>query len=128
MVRAIAVAHLVANEARDELIDFAQEVILGNERVEGDHLDFTLLGQRVSEHGPVYRVTMQSDWINPLESVFRCGLQSEATPESPRVVSALGGRCYFSRLKRSANTASEPVNRIKPLVQPWRKWASASTL
>ena len=57
---AIAVANLVANEFKgDELVDFAQEVVLGYEFLEGDHLELKLLGYGFSEHGTVHLLTMQ---------------------------------------------------------------------
>ena len=59
IVGAIAVANLVANEVKgDELVDFAQEVVLGNEFFERDHLDLKLLGCGFSEHGAVHLLTM----------------------------------------------------------------------
>lgn len=52
---AIAVANLVANEVKgDELVDFAQEVVLGDELLKGNHLDLKLLGCGFSEHGAVH--------------------------------------------------------------------------
>lgn len=60
IVGAIAVANLVANEFKgDELVDFAQEVVLGDEFLEGDHLALKLLGCGFSEHGAVHLLTMQ---------------------------------------------------------------------
>ncbi len=45
LVWAIAVENLVENEVKgDELVDVTHEMVLGNEFLEGDHLNLKLLG------------------------------------------------------------------------------------